>query len=793
MKQAEYLSSNGMRSYFLLPILSLLLILSKPLHSQEVGIRGETKIGLVLSGGGAKGIAHISLLKLIDSLGIRVDYITGTSMGSIVGGLYACGYSGQQIEELVRGIDWDLLLSNKVEFSDINIEEKDEFGKYQLELPSYDRLKPGLPLGIIEGQGLIDLLSRLTFHVHHINDFDSLPIPFRCMTADILSGEPVVQKSGYLPLAMRSSMAIPTVFTPVERDTLLLVDGGLVKNFPVELAQEMGAEFIIGAYTGGKLYSKQQMNSFIKLLYQSASFIRLEDSKKQKELCDILVNSNDVLAEIGAGDFNKYDEILRLGDSAARMSLPALKALARRQKLAGMNRMPAPITQIDSICISAVEVKAGLSADRKMLLGKMGVKPGQNYAVDQLLDGVDNVYGTRFYERVYFNLKTADDGEKLELYAAPKPPATLKVAFHHDNYQSTGIILNYTIRNFLLTESRALFTVDFSENPKFRLHFYKFLDKRMRYWVSSELFSERLLINSYDEGELMERLVDRYTRFNLRLNKTLNRHSAVYLGLSLERDLVEPRIDPRNNPYTLDVLALDEYAFNRTAFQLGYTYNSLNQVYFPESGLEIQKQLKLILASNGYEDLYGQDSAGGYIDRYAFNYKPLVKFQFQLKKYIPFAKGFTWTNQFNVAGILKMPNEDEFLGFAVAENFYLGGYVARPRDNAIQAFGFHEYEYLISQIMGVQTGVQWSFRKNFYLHGQVGLFGAGNNATDFFSNFYKFDLHFDELDDRKAVHEVAYGLQLGINTRVGPVIVSANSTLGSPKLRLFWGFGFRLQ
>ncbi|TNE79631.1 MAG: hypothetical protein EP332_10390 [Bacteroidetes bacterium] len=782
-----------MRRYLYLLIFGLLLLVASPANAQEKSVRGDTKIGLVLSGGGAKGIAHISLLKLIDSLGIRVDYITGTSMGSVVGGLYACGYSGQQIEDLVRGIDWDMLMSNKVEFSDINIEEKDEFGKYLLELPSYDRLKPGLPLGIIEGQGLIDLLSRLTFHVHHIDNFDSLPIPFRCMTADILSGQPVVQKSGYLPLAMRSSMAIPTFFTPVERDTLLLVDGGLVKNFPVEQAQEMGAEFIIGGYTGGKLYGKEEMNSFIKLLYQSASFIRLEDSEKQKELCDIFVNSNDVLADIAASDFNKYDEILRLGDSAARLMLPALRALARRQQAAGLGRVSIVIPHADSICIASVEVKSKVDTDPKMLIGKMGIKAGENYSVNDLLDGVDNVYGTRFYGRVYFNLKSTEIGEKMELYAAPKPPATLKIAFHHDNYQSTGILLNYTIRNFLLNDSRALLTVDFSENPKFRLHYYKFLDKRMRYWISSEVFSERLIINTYDEGELMERLLDRYSRFNVRLNKTINRYSATYVGLITERDFVEPRIDPRNNPYTFDLLTLDEYAYNRNSIQLGYNYNSMNQVYFPEEGLEIQKQLKFIFFSDGYENYYGEDSTGGYIDRYEFQFKPLVKFQFQLKKYIPFAEHFTWTNQFNVAGILRMPNEDESLDYALPESFYLGGSVARPRDNAIQAFGYHEYEYLISQLIGVQSGVQWNFWRHAYLQGQVSLFSAGTNATDFFSNFYKFDLHFNELYQRKAVHELGYGLQLGINTRVGPVIVSANSTVGSPKIRLFWGFGYRLQ
>lgn len=776
-------------------LLSCILLFGSNATAQTVKTNDQ-KVGLALSGGGAKGIAHIALLKLIDSLQIKVDYITGTSMGSVVGGLYACGYTGKDIEYLVRHMDWNLILSNRVEFNSINVEEKDEFGKYLLELPSDKKLKPTLPLGIIEGQSLLEFLNRLTFHVHNINDFDSLPIPFRCMSADIISGEPVVLKSGYLPLAMRSSMAIPTVFTPIARDTLLLVDGGLVKNFPVDLCRDMGAEFVIGAYTGGKLYGKAELNSFIKLLYQSASFNRLEDSRRQKELCDVYVNSDAYLNDISAGDFGKFEEILRRGDSAAREVLPQLIALAASQKIKRTDTASIlhKLDETDSILVTDIKVHSKDENDL-MVKGKLEVFPGKNYSLEDLNKGIDNIYGSRFYERVYYNLQANEKGEALDIYAPPKSPALLKVAFHYDNQQSAGIILNYTVRNTLLNNSRALVTIDFSENPKGRFRYYKFISNSMKWWVSSEYFYERIILNTYQKGSLSDQYTDKYMRGNMRINYTLDKSAYLFSGFVLENDVIDPRINPFNR-IGPNLVEFYRYRFNRASLQAGYYKNDLNKVFFPTKGIEVSAIGKFIFSTYARQtDLVTTSTTQDLITG-KFRYLPLLKVQLNVKQYIPFGEDFTWINSYHFGSIIRSPSDVQRnidLGYALTEYFFLGGYVPRPRDNMIPVFGFNEFEYGASQILGVQSGVQWNFLKNFYAKSLISFFAAGSNASDFFTNFYKVDFHFESVGTRKAVHELGYGLQLGMNTRIGPLIASVNSTVGSPKLRFFWGFGYRLQ
>lgn len=178
------------------------------------------------------------------------------------------------------------------------------------------------------------MLQRYTFRTLTTKDFKQYPIPFKCIGADIVKGEAVVLDSGNLALALRASMAIPTVFTPVEMGDLLLIDGGMLKNFPVDKVKEMGAEFVIGSYTGGTLFGRQSMNSFIKIMYQTASFSRLADAEAQKKNCQILVDFEKVLSEIkaGVGDFKKTKDILRVADKAVAEIMPQLEALAREQK-----------------------------------------------------------------------------------------------------------------------------------------------------------------------------------------------------------------------------------------------------------------------------------------------------------------------------------------------------------------------------------------------------------------------------------------------------------------------------
>ena len=204
------------------------------------------KVGLVLGGGGAKGAAEIGVLKVLEEADIPIDYIVGTSIGSIVGGLYSIGYNAHELDSLYRSQDWLFLLKDEVNRKDWTFLSREEREKYLLHVSLSGKKKPSLLSGAVAGQNIYNLFSNLTIGYHNVPSFSKLPIPFSCVAVDIVSGNEVILDSGSLPMAMRSSMSIPGVFLPVERGNGLLIDGGALNNFPADIVKKMGADILIG-------------------------------------------------------------------------------------------------------------------------------------------------------------------------------------------------------------------------------------------------------------------------------------------------------------------------------------------------------------------------------------------------------------------------------------------------------------------------------------------------------------------------------------------------------------------
>ena len=282
------------------------------------------KIGLVLSGGGAKGIAHVGVLKVLEEAGFQPDFITGTSMGSIIGGLYAIGYRADALKRLISALNWDEVLSDRIPLQKVLFEEK-PFFENQLAEFDFEKLKVRVPSGLIEGQQISKLLSRLTLPTIHEKEFKHFPIPFLCNSTDMISGKSVTLEEGDLALAMRTSMAIPTVFTPVRNEDQILVDGGLVHNFAVREVLEMGADMVVGVYTGRQKADVDKLDGLSDLLLQSLFLTGIEDAERQLDLCDLYIEPN--LENYSAAQFHLADSIMQQGELAARALLPQIKKL----------------------------------------------------------------------------------------------------------------------------------------------------------------------------------------------------------------------------------------------------------------------------------------------------------------------------------------------------------------------------------------------------------------------------------------------------------------------------------
>src|SRR6478736_1383895 len=264
----------------------LLIILFIALSLKVSAQTPSAKIGLTLSGGGAKGIAHIGILQAIDSAGLNIDYITGTSMGSIMGALYATGYSGNELEKIARDLDWDNLFSGKPLMENVNIDEKSEFDQYAVEVP-FEKGKLKIGTGLIEGQEIWLKFQELFLPVYNIKDFSKFSIPFVCIATDLSTGKAVILDRGEIVTALRASMAIPSVFTAIDYNGTKLIDGGVVKNFPVENVIAMGANYSIGVNLSQGLLKADKLTSPVDILMQVSLYKDADDFHREKKLCNL--------------------------------------------------------------------------------------------------------------------------------------------------------------------------------------------------------------------------------------------------------------------------------------------------------------------------------------------------------------------------------------------------------------------------------------------------------------------------------------------------------------------------
>ncbi|MES2747354.1 MAG: patatin-like phospholipase family protein, partial [Bacteroidota bacterium] len=255
---------SGLASKCLLCLFSIFYFLfSQNTYSQDTTKR--SKIGLVLSGGGAKGFAHIGVLKVLEQAGVKIDYIGGTSMGAVVGGLYSSGYSASQIDSIFTNTNFDELLSDYIPRTTKSFYEKRNDELYAISLP-FNKFSIGIPIALSKGMYNYCLLTKLTHNVRHVRDFNKLPIPFVCIATDIEKGEEVILNSGYLPQALLASSAFPTLFSPIELDGKLLVDGGVSNNYPVEEVRKMGADIIIGVDVQDDLKDRKSLKEATRIL-----------------------------------------------------------------------------------------------------------------------------------------------------------------------------------------------------------------------------------------------------------------------------------------------------------------------------------------------------------------------------------------------------------------------------------------------------------------------------------------------------------------------------------------------
>lgn len=756
---------------------SFSILWSSAVFSQEK----KPKVALVLSGGGAKGIAHIPLLQTLDSLGIVPDLVVGNSMGSVVGGLYAMGYSGDSIAGIVKQAKWEQLIGGRVSLKNVSVEEKTEFGRYLVDL-DYTNGKVKVGKFLLNDQNLRQFIAMLTFPCYKIDDFNKLPIPFRAVATDIVNGKIVVLDQGSLASAMRASMSLPGVFSPVPYKNTLLVDGAILNNFPVDVAKDLGADIIIGSDVGDGMMKKDELENISSLLFQAGMLSSHLKNPKNRELCDILINHTENLT-YGTTDFQRSQEIYNQGKTGIKNNLPALIALSERLKPYSQIKAKLPFVKEDLKLDTLIYNKIN-KTNLAMVKARTNIQIGKNYKLNELMEGINRAMGTTIFTQITFEPFSQKEKLGLQLNGFERSKHQVKGALHYDNFHGVGILLNYSGRNILGAASRTLATLDIAEQPKIRLQHQKNFGNDRNWWWRTEAYGQRLTNQTNFNGERGDEIKNRYFEFDNQLNRNIT-PLASYVGFSVNYQNInlEPKL--KNGIYSLN-----SYTYNVIQVGLHYVSNTFNATTFPSEGTLIKGSVSRSLQNSvkaEFKDATILNEKGS-----VSNYS---KLGFQYEKRLPLSTRISFI--YGVLGnFIALDNKKDkdlsFSDFGLGAKYSLGGNLLDPRKDSYIFPGLNEGDLNVTQFTKVNVALQYNFKTKLFVtpHANFAAVGFGN-LENYTENLFTADTHWRKQTDVRYL--ISSGATLGYDSILGPVTFDFSWVNDTHKMKLFFGVGFILN
>ncbi len=527
--QSSKLEAQSLKFLFCL----LFFVFSLNIRSQETADTTEIlirpRVGVVLSGGGARGFAHIGVLKVIEESGVPIDYIAGTSMGSIIGGLYAIGYDLDTMIRLVKDQNWDAIMSDAIPQKYISVDDKIMDRHYLATFPFRDK-KIKMKSAVYDGEMINLLLARLTSPAYKIKNYNELDIPFLCVATDIESAEAYEMTRGNLQRSIRASMSIPFYFAPVEVDGRLLIDGGMRNNFPVHNLREKDLDIIVGVNVQRDFHKKEDLNSLAKILDQLIAITDIDANRKAMEEVDIYIKPN--LSNFGMMDFNHHDTIISLGEKAALEYLPQLKRLADSIKMIQDYSVERPNTvPLDTIYVVSLKID-GVKDENASLIRKSFTKHYPAYmTINDIETSILRIYATGYYNDIWYELLPAAKGVTLTLHCKEKEEESVSVAAHYDTDYGIGILTNLTLKNVLKFPKRSTISADINiaEDPYFKLRFHSNLSQKFKYGTDLSVIS--LFMNQYYDRTINNSYSVQDNKFDLFMEMMPKLEQQLRIGL----------------------------------------------------------------------------------------------------------------------------------------------------------------------------------------------------------------------------------------------------------------------
>lgn len=716
------------------------------------------KVGLVLSGGGAKGSAHIGVLKVLEDLGIQVDYVAGTSMGSIMGGMYSLGYNAAEMDTIIRGMDWSIYMSNTVRRSELSTQRKLDNMRYLLSIPfstglglldNLDSQKENngtgiadfttsLPAGVINGQNVLNLFTGLSVGYQDSIDFNNLPIPFACVAVDLITNEEVVFHSGHLPTAIRASMAIPGVFSPVEMGNMILIDGGFRNNFPTDVCREMGADIIIGVDVSDKgNHEAYNTRSLPQILQQFLNISTNEAHVEHSDLCDVLIIPD--ISGYGSLSFDSaaIDTLIERGHNAAIAHLPELlaikQALDKYDRNTSRDTIPKAVNMYKNrFDISSIEINGVAERDSRWLLNKARLKGKTSVTGDDIEKALSVFTGTGVYDKMSHHFEPDGDRYKLVFDLEKMPPHDIGFGLRYDTDEAASILAELGLNAHRMNAFRM--------NLNARLSFYPEFEAQLLYVpyyfpsIGISYSYKTLGLDYTVPGTSHFPNFDGYKRLQseLFIKETYSKFFIAHLGLRYSRY----KMYQSSSELLEDVL--NEPQNHVVELRGKLDYDVLDNAYYPTRGIKTKLTAKYILS----KDLYDSGGKGN-----------PVTFTYDFLGAIPFGDRFALETSFYLRSII---NDGNLLFGTPLGNTVGGDFSGRYWENQAPFVGLVDANLAYSWLGVARIDARVKLGDKFYAYA---MYNYGLTATDLDIYSYshrQYDLH-------------GAGVKLSYDSFIGPV------------------------
>lgn len=714
---------------------------------------------MVLSGGGAKGLAHIGALKAIDEAGVRIDYIGGTSMGAIIGSLYAAGYSGKQLDSIFKKTNFRTLIQDDLPRNLKTYYQKEGSQRYILNLP-FDDFKLAVPSGLSRGQNVYNLLAQLMQPVSHIDDFSKLPIPFFSMGTDIESGERLVLDQGSLPQTVSASSAIPSLFKPVKIDGRMVSDGGITDNFPVEELRKHDMDYVIGVDVQDSLVSGNKLNSVFDILKQINNLDRIKAMEDKRKHTDLYIKPN--VSAFNVLSFKQGTNIIESGETATKDKQAVLNSLAEQQKqFEESKNLEIP----ERIAINNIKISGDHNYKRNFIRGKLKIPTKEVISYEKLNEGLGNLAATGDFEKINYKLVPRANGfNDLVLDLEENPNKTsIRFSLHYDKLYKSAALVNLTHKQLLFRNDHI--SMDFIAGENFRYNFDYFIDKG-NYW-SLGLHSS---LNQFSHNVKYQSIANKLPEGDFNVNKIkldyLDLSNQLFLetfffnsfrfGVGLEHKYTKLETETISDDHAEDkkepVSVLEK---SHTFGSYGYLeHDSFNNPYFPSHGLYFRGDFH-----------YFHTGAGASFD---FNRFSTVKGKlgYAFSPFKNFAVHAETATGFQI-GASPMKNLD----------FLLGGYGNKYVNNIEPFFGYDFLAQSGNSYIKASLVLDYEpFSKNHVMLG----YNIANIGDDLYDHGKVF----------KAPEYSGFSLGYGLETVLGPLEVHYSISPETRKSEWFVSLGF---